>query len=110
MKHFLLLGLLVATAGCLDCQPLLEVRNCLDHQCVPSDDAMELDWSAELAAQWPELDALLGSTELGAHGHREWTEAQEQALWDAFGVTGDQPELIVHHGDDRFRIRVLTCA
>ncbi|MGB1586700.1 MAG: hypothetical protein ACPHID_06615 [Thermoplasmatota archaeon] len=110
MKHLLLVAALLAGAGCLDCQPLLEVRNCLDHQCDPSDDAVELDWTPQLAADWPELDAAMASTPPGDHHHNTWDEATEQALWDAFGVTGDEKELIVQHDDGRFRIRVLTCA
>lgn len=97
-------------SGCVSCQPLLDVRNCLDSQCVPSGDAVELDWTPQLAAEWPELDAAMAATPLGDHHHNTWDEAMEQALWDAFGVTGDEKELIVHHDDGRFRIRVLTCA
>ncbi len=111
--RFLLLALMAVTAaalsGCVACQPLLEVRNCLDHQCQPSPDAMEVVWSSQHAADWPQIDALLDATNLGEHEHRKWDQAQEKAFWDYWGATGDQRELIVQHEGQTFRIRVLTC-
>ncbi len=96
-------------AGCFGCEPLLEVRHCLDTQCAGSSDAVRLNWTQELADQWPELDAFFGHVELGEHEHKHWTRDKEQALWAAFGVEGDEPELIIQHGEDRYRVRVLTC-
>ena len=101
------LGLL---SGCLSCQPLLEVRHCLVDQCPPSEDAVAVVWTGAHAAQWPEVDALLRATPPGEHEHRDWPATKEQAFWDAFGVSGDERELIVTTDDGRFRVRVLTCA
>lgn len=110
MKFLALAAIAIALSGCLSCEPLLEVRNCLDHQCEPSANAVAVAWNAQHAADWPEVDRLLRATPAGEHEHAAWTEAKESAFWNAFGVSGDEPELIVTTDDGRFRVRILTCA
>ena len=110
----LLAAVVVALPGCLSCEPLLEVRHCLDGQarCLPedwSDDAKGVNWTTELAAAWPDVTALMDATDLGTHAHLKWTPEREDALWAAFGVSGDEPELFVTYRDDVYRVRVLTC-
>lgn len=100
---------LVFLAGCLDCQPLLEVRHCLERQCDPSPDAVEVAWTEEDAQTWPDVDRLMDRTELGEHEHRKWTHEREQAFWQQYGVTGDRRELIAEKDDELYRVRVLTC-
>jgi hypothetical protein len=100
---------LASLAGCLSCEPLLEVRNCLDHQCVGSNDAVRLNWTAELASAWPQIDHDMATTLPGEHHHADYTPVREDALWAAFGVTGDEPELIIQNGEQTFRVRVLNC-
>lgn len=109
MRLVLAATLAALVGGCVSCEPLLEVRHCLPTQCDPSDDAVAVVWTGAEAAEWPEVDALLRATPPGEHEHRTWTAAQEQAFWDAFGVSGDERELIVTTEDGRFRVRVLTC-
>lgn len=102
-----LLGVLLP--GCLGCQPLLEVRHCLEAQCEASPDAVEVAWGAADAEAWPDVDRLLRAAEAGEHEHMEWTGAQEDAFWAHYGVGGEERELIVHRDGERFRVRVLAC-
>ncbi len=101
---------LVGASGCIECEPLLEVRHCLETQCEPSADAVAVAWTQSDAAMWPDLDRILRSLEAGAHEHLKWTPEQEAALWDHYGVAGDEKELIVTLDDERYRVRVLSCA
>ncbi len=111
MRALLLLSLalLPPLSGCFGCEPLLEVRNCLEAQCAPSDDAVEVAWGAADAEAWPDVDALLRATTLGDHEHQQWTREREDAFWAHYGVDGDERELIVLLDGERFRVRVLTC-
>ncbi len=99
----------VANSGCTSCEPLLEARNCLDSQCVPSDDAVTITWSAEDARKWPQVDAMLRGLEPGEHDHMAWSNEPSNAILAHYGVEGDEPELIIHLDEERLRVRVLGC-
>lgn len=104
----LLSVLATGLSGCTSCEPLLDVRHCLDG-CEPGPDAVEVVWMEEDAEAWPDVERLMDGLPAGEHDHAEWTEAQAQAFWDHYGVEGDEPELVVHRDEQQYRVRVLSC-
>lgn len=100
-----------ALAGCLACEPVLEVQRCHSgvRDCDP-DPADVRDWTAEHAEAWPELDALLTAMD-DEHGHAGWTAEKEDAFWTYWSMDPDAPEkdLYVEHADTVYRVRVITC-
>lgn len=107
-----LLALLLLAApslsGCASCQPLLDVRHCLDG-CGTGPDAVEVVWTEEDAEAWPDVDRLLRTAEAGEHEHMEWSRERSVAFWDHYGVEGKEPDLVVHRDEEQYRVRVLTC-
>lgn len=110
----LLLVAMVAPAGlsgCL-CEPLLEVRHCRDEQrgCIPGPAALR-EWTADDAARFPDIQALLETVPAGTHGHVDYTEDEEAAFWDHWGLDNSDhdQQLFVRHDGNVFRLRVYTC-
>ncbi len=100
--------MLLLLAGCLECEPLMEVRHCLD-DCAASDDAVFAEWTQEDAEMWPAFHALIIKAELGEHEHAKWTSEQEHAFWAHYNVTGDRKELHVTFEGESYRLKVLSC-
>jgi hypothetical protein len=112
----LLLALLagsVATAGCTDCRPQLDVRHCLpgSEGCAPRSDGLVVDWNETHAARWPEVDALIRGTRVGDHSHAVVTRAEERAFWEYWGIDPEasQKEVFARHDGGLYRLRVLSC-
>ncbi len=108
-----LAGLPTPLAGCLGCEPTLDVRHCLDasERCAPAETSAVIEWNATWAAAFPDVDRLLRETALGEHSHGVWNSSREAAWWQAAGIPLDQAtkEAYVRFENGLYRIRVLTC-
>ena len=100
-------------AGCVECQPHLDVRLCRPDSdtCVPGADDRVADWNPELADVFPDVALLLAEAPLGKHRHVEWTAAQEEAFWRFWDVPLDheEKEIFLRHEGGLYRVRVLSC-
>lgn len=109
----LALAAVAALAGCLDCQPQLDVRHCApdSERCRPGEGDRVLDWDPELAGVFPDVARLLGEVGEGHHAHVAWTPEQEAGFWAFWGVPAEEPakELFFRHDGGLFRVRVLGC-
>lgn len=99
-------------SGCLDCQPLLDVRHCSEiPPCAPVEGDPVVEWTPDLAQQWPQLADLIEKARDGKHQHAEWTQEQTDAFWADWNVPAEREHkaLFVTDGEATFRVRVLTC-
>jgi hypothetical protein len=102
-----------ALAGCMSCQPHLDVRHCApeSERCRPAEGDRVLAWDPGRASSFPDVARLLDGLGEGHHGHAEWTEEQEAGFWDSWGVPPEEPEkqLFLRHEGGLYRVRVLSC-
>lgn len=113
----LIVASLLATApplaGCITCQPRLDVRWCLPGSglCAPAEGDRVADWNPELAAVFPDVARLLEEVPEGKHRHAEWTAEQERAFWQFWDVPLDDAEkqVFLRHEGGLYRVRVLSC-
>ena len=109
----LVLALAAPLAGCLECEPKLDVRHCATESagCAPRPQDKVADWNPDLSATFPDVARANGETPPGEHAHPDWTETQERAWWEFWGVPLDQPEkqIFLRHDGEMFRVRVLEC-
>ena len=100
-------------AGCITCQPHLDVRWCLpgSELCAPGTDDRVVDWNPELAAVFPDVAELLDAVPEGKHRHAEWTAEQESAFWRFWDIdpAQDDKEVFLRHEGGLYRVRVLSC-
>ncbi len=104
--------LLVLLAGCTSCVDQLDVRYCTD-RCGPTGEDVVIAWTAQHAAAWPRVDALMASVSPGAHLHEAWPDrASQDAFWTSVGIdpTAEQKQVFIQNGDASYRIRILRCA
>lgn len=108
-----LLAAVAPLAGCISCQPHLDVRWCRPGSdlCAPSEDDRVVDWNPELAAVFPDVARLIDEVPLGKHRHAEWTVEQERAFWQFWDIdpAAAEKEVFLRHEGGVYRVRVLSC-
>jgi hypothetical protein len=109
----LAVALAAPLSGCLSCVPHLDVRNCAPDSelCRPGEGDRVLDWDPQVGTVFPDVAVLLASTELGRHGHADWTREQADAFWAFWDMppTGVDRQVFFREGGELFRVRVLEC-
>jgi hypothetical protein len=111
----LALALAVAApmAGCLQCQPRLDLRWCRPDTptCAPGPGDRVADWEPDLASLFPDVARLMDEVAEGKHLHADWTEGQEEAFWQFWDVPvdADGKQVFLRDDGDLFRVRVLSC-
>ena len=107
------LALSAPLAGCFQCEPQLDVRDCTRRiaGCDPGAGRV-VAWNPELDGLWPDVARLIETVEPDMHGHVDWTPEQAEAFWAFYQVPpgdGVHRQLFLSHEDELFRVRVLPC-